>query len=344
MAPAGGSRREVPAAASGGLVATWARDPVLPGFEAVTIPLPAEDDGPLVATLVRRRAANTTGRAVLHVHGFVDYFFHAHVANALVARGWDVYAIDLRRSGRSLREGNRPYYAGDMREYFPEISLAIGAITRESSHRLLCLTGHSTGGLIAALYAHDGAERSRVQALALNSPFVDFNASAPERAALALVSAVGAVMPHLPIPGVLAPSYVQGLHRSLRGEWEFDLRWKPEAGFPAYAGWLRAVRRAHAEVRGGLGLSQPVLLLRSDASFRSRGWDPRVQQHDSVLDVAHMVRAIPQLGRSVTDAPIAGAMHDVFLSAPPVRARAIDAYGAWLDARPVPARLGAAAR
>lgn len=32
--------------------------------------------------------------------GFVDYFFHAHVAEFLNARSWDVYALDLRRSGR----------------------------------------------------------------------------------------------------------------------------------------------------------------------------------------------------------------------------------------------------
>ena len=45
-------------------------------WEAETITLPPDDEGPVVVTVVRRRAARPTGRAVLHVHGFADYFFH----------------------------------------------------------------------------------------------------------------------------------------------------------------------------------------------------------------------------------------------------------------------------
>jgi alpha-beta hydrolase superfamily lysophospholipase len=317
-------------------IVSWVKDPVLPGFEAVSMPLAAEDDGPLVATLVRRRARTRTGKAVLYLHGFVDYFFHGHVADALLARGWDVYALDLRRSGRSLRTGNRPYFARDLRDYFEEISLAVAVIVNEPDHRLLCLTGHSTGGLIASLYMADGAHRARIQALALNSPFVAFNASALERAAMPLVTSVGGGIPHLPIPGVLAPAYVQSLHRTLKGEWNFDLRWKPEAGFPAYAGWLRAVRAGHQRVARGLGLEVPVLQLRSATSVRARGWDERVRTADAVLDVAHMQAAVPRLGAQVTDVALDGAMHDVFLSRADVRARALEAYGQWLDALKVP--------
>ncbi len=317
----------------------WAADPVLAGFEAVTIPLPSADDGPLAATLVRRRARTPTGRAVLHLHGFVDYFFHAHVADALNARGWDVYALDLRRSGRSLRAGNRPYYVRDLHEYDHEITLALHVITAEAGHRLLCLTGHSTGGLVAALYLQGGDARDRVHALALNSPFTAFNVSALERAALPLVAAVGGVMPGLPIPGVLRPAYVQSLHRRFRGEWTFDLQWKPERGFPAYTGWFRAVRAGHARLAAGLGLTVPTLLLRSTRTVRGRGWDDRLLTGDGVLDVAHMERAVPRLGDRVTDAPVDDAMHDVFLSRPDVRARALRVYGDWLDALRVPEAL-----
>ena len=46
-----------------------------PPWEAETLELGHDEEGPVVATLVSRRAADPTGRAVLHVHGFADYFF-----------------------------------------------------------------------------------------------------------------------------------------------------------------------------------------------------------------------------------------------------------------------------
>ncbi len=320
-------------------VVSWVLDPVLRGFEAVTMPLAPADDGTLVATLVRRRAPRPNGRAVLHVHGFVDYFFHSHVADALNAKGFDVYALDLRRSGRSLRTGNRPYYVRDLQEYDEELSLAIAVIAAEPAHSLLCLTGHSTGGLVAALYMHRGSERRHVQALALNSPFFDFRIGALERLVMPLLAGLGAVAPHIPVAGVLAASYVQSLHRDFRGEWDFDLRWKPELGFPAYTGWFHAVRNAHRQVARGLQIDVPILMLRSARSINRRGWDDGMLAADSVLDVQHMERAVPLLGSQVTEIALHGALHDVFLSRPLVRAKALEAYGGWLDALPVPQLL-----
>lgn len=320
-------------------VVSWVLDPVLSGFEAVTMPLDPADDGTLAATLVRRRAPRSSGRAVLYLHGFVDYFFHSHVADALNTRGFDVYALDLRRSGRSLRTGNRPYAVRDLREYDEEISLAVAVIAAEPAHRLLCLTGHSTGGLVAALYMHRGSERHRVQALALNSPFFDFRIGALERLAMPILAGLGTVVPHIPIPGVLAPSYVQSLHRDFRGEWDFDLRWKPERGFPAYTGWFHAVRNGHRQVARGLKIGVPILMLRSARSINRRGWDDGMLSADSVLDVQHMQRAVPLLGSRVTEVPLDEALHDVFLSRPSVRAKALEAYAGWLDALPIPQLL-----
>ena len=56
---------------------------------AETITLPPDDEGPVVVTVVRRRAARPTGRAVLHVHGFADYFFHTEYAAWWLERGYD---------------------------------------------------------------------------------------------------------------------------------------------------------------------------------------------------------------------------------------------------------------
>jgi alpha-beta hydrolase superfamily lysophospholipase len=84
---------------------------VLPGFEKASRDLPREQDGELVATLVRTTQAVDDNRpAVLYVHGFVDYFFQVHVAQEFEKAGFRFYALDLRRSGRSLRDGNLPCF------------------------------------------------------------------------------------------------------------------------------------------------------------------------------------------------------------------------------------------
>src|SRR2546426_3354824 len=53
--------------------------------------------------------------------------------------------------------------------YYADITAAIDAIGAP-----VLLVGHSTGGLVGSLYAHEGARRGEVKALWLNSPFFDW--------------------------------------------------------------------------------------------------------------------------------------------------------------------------
>ena len=70
------------------------------------------DEGEVVATLVHRpavrppRSRTKVRQAVLHVHGFADYFFQTEFADWWAERGYDFYALDLRKYGRSLAEGH----------------------------------------------------------------------------------------------------------------------------------------------------------------------------------------------------------------------------------------------
>lgn len=311
---------------------TWAPD-ILPGFEAATIDLPAAFDGPAVATLVRRPAPRPNGRAVLYLHGFVDYFFQAHLATAYNERGYAFYALDLRRYGRSLLPHQRPNFCKDLREYNAELDRAIELIGAEGYSWLL-LNGHSTGGLTGALYAAAGARRDRISALFLNSPFLDLNASPPQRAQAALVTRLGAVLPALPLGGVVSPLYAQSVHASERGAWEFDLRLKPIAGFPAYAGWLRAIVQGQRRLQRGLSIAAPILLMHSARSHVGTVWSDDFTCADCVLDVEHMRRYGPGLGRDVSMVAIEGGLHDLVLSPPPVRERVFAELFAWLDGLP----------
>ena len=76
--------------------ATAAAD-ILPGFTQETNPLrPDEEDG-LVATLVRSDPRAETGKAVLYLQGYVDYFFHVELAARYAQLG---SLSSQRRTGR----------------------------------------------------------------------------------------------------------------------------------------------------------------------------------------------------------------------------------------------------
>jgi alpha-beta hydrolase superfamily lysophospholipase len=306
----------------------WSPD-ILPDFEATTITLPDAYDGSTVATLVRRLAPQPTGRAVLYLHGFIDYFFQAHLAQAYNERGYAFYALDLRRYGRSLRPHQRPNFCRDVGEYSAEIDQAIDLIAAEG-HTWLLLNGHSTGGLIGALYAHEGARRERIGALFLNSPFVDLNVPPAQRTLTPLLMAAGAVLPGAPLNGAISPFYAQSVHKDYHGEWVFDQGWKPIAGFPAYLGWLRAIVTGQRRLQAGLRISCPILLMHSARSHVGKAWSEAFTCADSVLNIEHMRRYGPGLGRDVTMVAIEGGLHDLVLSPPPVRERVFTELFRWL--------------
>lgn len=313
----------------------WSADRACAGFEATTLPLPAEDDGELCATLVRRTRNSTDAprRAVLYVHGFIDYFFQIHVADAFAANGWDFYALDLRRYGRSLRGGNRPNYITDLAEYDAEITMAIEIVRNEEAHDTLVLLGHSTGGLITSLYMHRGARRADVQALVLNSPFFAFNIPASRRWTLSVASAVGAVFPKLFDPKPIPRWYGESLLADYHGEWIYHQEWKPLLGFPVYFGWARAIRSGHETIARGLSVACPVLLLHAHASqWASGGWKDAYLTCDTVLNVEHMKARGPRLGAKVTLHEVNDGMHDLFLSRADVRVSALEETMRWLAA------------
>jgi alpha-beta hydrolase superfamily lysophospholipase len=297
-----------------------------------TLHLRPDGQGSAVATLVHRRdaAAARTRPAVLYVHGFVDYFFQTHVADALADRGYDLYALDLRDYGRSIRPGREPNDTRSLATYAEELDAAVRLVRAE--HDRVVLLGHSTGGLVAALWAHHRRGRGLVDAVVLNSPWLDLRGSVLERTALTwlIVHAVGVVAPRL-VVSHLGPDYGRALHAGSGGEWAYDLAWKPHEGFPVRAGFVRAVRRGHAEVARGLEVDVPVLVLASDASGPDDRWHDGLLTTDSVLDVADMRRLAPRLGEDVTYVEVAGGAHDLALSPLPARTRYLDEVVGWLD-------------
>jgi alpha-beta hydrolase superfamily lysophospholipase len=303
-----------------------------PGWVQQTIHLRPDAHGDPVATLVHRGDVGAARTAVLYVHGFVDYFFHPHVADALAAAGQDLYGLDLRDYGRSIRPGRVPNDTRELAVYAEEIDAAVHLLRDSYEH--VVLLGHSTGGLVAALWADARRGRGLVDAVVLNSPWLDLRGSRLERTVLtwAIVGVIGRVAPDL-VVSHLAPHYGQALHAGTGGEWDYDLTWKPHEGFPVRAGFVRAIRRGHARVARGLAIDVPVLVATSDATGPDDRWHEDLLSTDSVLDVADMHRLAPGLGADVTLVEVPGGAHDLALSPAPAREQYLREVTGWLAAR-----------
>lgn len=67
------------------------------------------------------------------------------------AHGYNFYAMDLRKYGRSILPNQTPFYCKSLTEYFADIDTALATIRSEGNKKIL-LMAHSTGGLITPLY------------------------------------------------------------------------------------------------------------------------------------------------------------------------------------------------
>jgi len=285
----------------------WQPDPLLPGFEAWTFTFPDDYDGAVVSTLVRLPTTRPPRANVLYVHGFIDYFFQRHMAERFAAEGYGFYALDLRKHGRSMLPHQHPNFCKDIAEYYADITAALQAIGAP-----VLLAGHSTGGLVCSLYAHEGERRTDLSGLWLNSPFFDWRLPSWKKAWLPLGAALGRHYPFLSDPGTLRPDYVE----SLLEHWEFDLRLKPARGFPVYYGWVSAMAEAHAKVHRGLAIACPVLSMHSDDA-------------DIVLDWRDIARWSRTLGKDVAVLAFPGGVHDLVLSRPEIREEVFTQLFAW---------------
>lgn len=301
-------------------------------YEQHTFVMPDDYHGKVVSTLVRRLAPDTSHQAVLYVHGYNDYFFQDEMAQRFVDNGYNFYAVDLRKYGRSLREGQFEYEARDMSEYFADIDSALTVIRREGNDRIV-LMGHSTGGLTTSLYCHARGKDMPVDALILNSPFFEWNYNALYRNILIpAVACIGSLFPDWGLPDATRISnYAQSLLKQFNGEWSFNTEWKKLMSRGERFGWIRAIDRGHDIVHEDMNLVIPVLLLHSDKTIRGSEWTPEFQTGDAVLDVEHIAKYGSKIGSRVTEVTIEDALHDVVLSRKEVREKAYTTIFDWLQ-------------
>ncbi|MDO5736585.1 MAG: alpha/beta hydrolase [Propionibacteriaceae bacterium] len=314
---------------------TWSPDPLLEGFECTTIELPdasvyaGEPEGSLCATLVRRNPP-TSRRAMLYIHGWNDYFFQTHLADEMAALGYDFHALDLRRYGRSLRQGQLAGFVTDLSAYHVEIEEAL-RIIRAEDHDQVALMGHSTGGLVAALWAAENP--GAASALVLNSPWLELQGYPSVRPALlAMFSAVRSLTPTAVLSLSENGFYRRSISATEDGEWNYNLNLKGDKAFSIRVGWLAAIMKGHSKVSAGLSIEAPVAVLISDRSDFRRKWSEELRTADIVLDVETLASRAADLGNLVTLVRIKGGMHDLALSDEPARSHYFAELRRWLGA------------
>jgi len=210
--------------------AAWIPDILGEPFEQRTLALEDDDQGPVEATLVRSIPSwfASIGRPladvdVLYVHGWSDYFFQVDLAGFWTGLGARFHALDLRRYGRSLRDGQAPGYISSLDLYDADIEAALAAIGHGADavpKRRLVLLGHSTGGLTLTLWA--ARHRGRASAIVLNSPWFELQVGAMARQTIE------------PLVGIRA-------------------RLDPLGSHPLVLLYARAARAGHPAVGGGAG-------------------------------------------------------------------------------------------
>ncbi|MBD5330721.1 MAG: alpha/beta hydrolase [Bacteroides sp.] len=309
----------------------WLPDSLGARFEKRYVDQGRDYHGVVRSTIIRSLASpgQRSSRAVLYIHGFNDYFFQKEMADSFTAHGYDFYAVDLRRYGRSILPGQKPFEARSLKEYFPDIDSALVEITRGNKPEIT-LMGHSTGGLISAYYMQQHPD-APVCNMVLNSPFLDWNLGRIEWL-VPVVSAIGAVLPDLKIPQGASTVYSESLDSRFRGEWTFNRAWKMHHSPDVTAGWVRAIEKAQESLRDHkMSIKIPVLLMYSAQSFMGKEWSADASREDAVLDVADIHRIGITLGPKVTPVTVKGGLHDLFLSSPGVRKAIFQYVFRWLD-------------
>lgn len=344
---------------------TWRPDVLGSRFESLELALAPDDEGPVVATLVRHAAAGVPedgvpdagadtqllehpagpGRsprpkAVLYLHGWADYFLQAELAEQLVAGGFHFYALDLRKFGRSLRSWQTAGYTTDLAVYDEDLAAALAAVKAEVAGRTgireeptVHLLAHSFGGLVAALWAERNP--GALGTLILNAPWLELQGSSLIRnIAMQLVEPLARTDPRRPLLLPSMPGYWDSVSGTAHGEWDLDPQWRPRASFPIRPGWTKAVLAGHAAVQRKLDITSPVLVMLSGRTRIQAEWSEGLMDLDAVIDVEETARRALGLGRRTAVFRYPGAIHDVFLSRRAVREEAYADLLLWLSLYP----------
>lgn len=303
---------------------SWHKD-ILEGYEARYVNQGEAFDGPCRSTIVRKLQEKGSKKAYLYIHGFNDYFFQKEMGERFVDSGYNFYAVDLRRYGRSREPWQYPFNIRNQEEYFNDIDSAISQILRDGNTDIT-LSGHSTGGLTVALYGAMKGESIPVERIVTDSPFLAWNFSAFMRnIAIPVVGFWGKIFKNTKIDQAKCDGYAYSLLKEYYGEWTYNTDWKMIYSPPVTASWVNAISTAQNKVmKNRTNIKVPILVMHSSRKIDGCNYTPEFQTGDAVLDPFMLQERGEKLGSIREVCSIDSGLHDLILSRLEVRDAAYD--------------------
>lgn len=301
------------------------------GFEQLTMHFKDDFEGKVVATLIRSKTQTHSNKAVLYIHGFNDYFFQKEMAQRFNQEGFNFYALDLRKYGRSFLAHQKLNNVRSLVEYDEEINEALHIIQSEKN-TVAILMGHSTGGLIVTNYAGRHLNSDLFHGLICNSPFYEFNLNSLERnVGVPILSFFSHFLPNFLISGGFSKLYGYSLHKDKYGEWDYSLDWKPHDIPKVTLSFIHAIPNGHKNIQNNLTLAVPTLVMYSSKTINDKEWSERFYEGDAVLNVKHIEHYAKLIKGNVTTSEIKGGMHDLVLSKKEVRTKVYETIFKWIN-------------
>lgn len=305
---------------------TWHKD-ILEGYEARYVNQGEAFDGPCRSTIVRKLNRKGSKKAFLYVHGFNDYFFQKEMGERFVDSGYNFYAVDLRRYGRSWEPWQYPFNIRKQTEYFADIDSALNQIRRDGNTDIT-LGGHSTGGLTVLYLAAMKGKDCGVDRVVTDSPFLEWNFSAFMRNVGApVIEFLSKFSKNSKIKQGHCDGYAYSLLKQYHGEWEYNTDWKMVYSPPVTYSWVGAINHAQSELmKKADKITVPVLVMHSSRKIDGCNWEPDFQTGDAVLDPFMLQKRGMKMGQPDRRmvCTIDSGLHDLILSRPEVREAAYD--------------------
>lgn len=309
---------------------SWHPD-ILEGYEARYVNQGDAFDGPCRSTIIRKLNPKGSQKAYLYVHGFNDYFFQKEMGERFVDSGYNFYAVDLRRYGRSWEPWQYPFNVRKQSEYFADIDSALNQI-RKDGNTDITLSGHSTGGLTVAYMAAMKGEDIGVDRVVTDSPFLEWNFSAAMRNVGApVIEFLGKIFKNSKIKQGHCDGYAYSLLRQYDGEWTYNTDWKMIYSPPVTFSWVGAVNHAQSQLmKKRENISVPILVMHSSRKISGCNYTPEFKTGDCVLDPFMIEARGERLGSERMVCAIDSGIHDLILSPLPAREAAYDSIFSFL--------------
>jgi len=213
-------------------------------------------NGEEAVIVYKQRTGNT--KCLMWFPGRNDTFSHPHFANRLLEAGFDLYVIEHRKQGRSLigcssKEFELSSHTENFREYLEEHNKVFDFAFNDKPYEKCVVYAHSTGGLEAALYMREGNWRNAINALILNSPFLDFGQGGPIEKLLDSMDNALPLLQFIPGAGETRMIETPGKKANAFGlniwaQYDVDLRCRNFITERMTLGYLSAVGKMHEEL------------------------------------------------------------------------------------------------